>query len=56
MMEGRSAENLNGAACNNRRRLGHFRVGKEFCKQRVTFGTKVPVVLVKEMATGNRCP
>ena len=32
-----------------------FRIGKEFCKQRVTFGAKVPVVLVKQMATRNRC-
>jgi len=31
----------------------HFRIGKEFCKQRVIFGAKVPVVLVKEIATGN---
>ena len=25
----------------------HFRIGKEFCKQRMTFGAEVPVVLVR---------
>ena len=36
------------------RGLRRFRVRQEFYKQRVTFGAKVPVVLVEQMATRNR--
>ena len=33
--------------------LCHFRIGKEFCKQRVTFGAEISVVLVKSVAADN---
>jgi hypothetical protein len=35
--------------------LCHFCIGKELCKQRVTLGAEVSVVLVKGVATGDRC-
>jgi hypothetical protein len=44
---------LNVAACNNRWRLRRFRVGKELCKQRVTFGAEASVVLVKQVGAGD---
>ncbi len=35
--------------------LRYFRIGKELCKQGVTFGAEVSVFLVKRMAAGDRC-